>query len=101
MTSAPDWLPPLVRFSDCGSDWERYERALYKQFERDFVKSHPLLDGVKVSFRREPMDQGKVATFWHLISEGKIEGDRLPDLERCERIGWPKAIIEHAHTDVD
>lgn len=42
-----------------------------------------------------PEVDGKEATFWHLISEGVKEGDRLPDLRRCERIRWPRPIIEH------
>jgi len=32
---------------------------------------------------------------WHIIQEGKKEEDRTPDLRRCERIRWPKPIIEH------
>jgi len=41
------------------------------------------------------MAQGKEATFWHMIQKGTIEEDRTPDLRRCERIRWPKPIIEH------
>ncbi len=40
------------------------------------------------------MVKGKEATFWHIISEGEVESERLPDLRRCERIRWPCAIIE-------
>jgi hypothetical protein len=46
------------------------------------------------------MELGKAATFWHLISEGKAEDERLPDLRRCERIRWPRPIIEHADTPI-
>ena len=42
------------------------------------------------------MVQGKEATFWHFISEGTAENDRLPDLRRCQRIRWPRPIIEKA-----
>jgi hypothetical protein len=42
------------------------------------------------------MEQGKEATFWHMISEGHDEQNRTPDLRRCERIRWPRAIIEHS-----
>jgi len=42
------------------------------------------------------MENGKEATFWHMISEGKVEADRLPDLRRCERICWPRPLIEKA-----
>jgi hypothetical protein len=50
---------------------------------------------MKVVLKRHPVEKGKEATFWHLISEGKSEKDRLPDLRRCERIRWPRPIIEH------
>lgn len=30
-----------------------------------------------------------------MISEGREEADRTPDLRRCERIQWPKPVIEH------
>jgi hypothetical protein len=51
---------------------------------------------VRLALKRHPVIQGKEATFWHLISEGKGEEERLPDLRRCERIRWPKPIIEHS-----
>lgn len=38
------------------------------------------------------MADGKEATFWHMIQEGRIEEDRTPDIRRCERIRWPKPI---------
>ena len=49
-----------------------------------------------MALKRHPVIQGKEATFWHLISEGGNEADRLPDLRRCERIRWPRPIIENA-----
>jgi len=47
--------------------------------------------------KRHPESQGKAATFWHIISEGNIEENRLPDMRRCERIRWPRPVIEHSH----
>ena len=49
-----------------------------------------------------PMIKGKEATFWHIISEGAVESERLPDLRRCERVRWPRAIITafNSHSDV-
>ena len=41
------------------------------------------------------MSYGKEATFWHMIQEGEKEDERTPDFRRCERIRWPKPIIEH------
>jgi hypothetical protein len=52
---------------------------------------------MKLAVKRYPLaDDGKEVTFWHIISEGKTEDNRLPDLRRCERIRWPRPIIEHS-----
>jgi hypothetical protein len=96
MTQEPDWLPALVRLTDYKGDWSRYLAALYTFFKRDFVDSQPVFEGTALALKRHPTSQGKEATFWHLISEGKKEEDRLPDLRRCERIRWPRPIIEHS-----
>lgn len=71
----------------------------YKYFKADFVLSRPVYKGKKLALRKHPMKKGKEATFWHMISEGRIESDRVPDLRRCERIRWPKPIIEHSHLE--
>lgn len=92
----PDWLPPLVYFADYGGNWERYVEALYAYFKADFVDSYRTFRGKKVRAKRYPMDQGKESTFWHVISEGADESNRLPDLRRCERIRWPRPIVEHS-----
>ena len=95
MATLPDWLPSLVLFRTYGGDWERYLQAVYAYFEQDFVSGRPCCEGTPIALKRHPVIQGKEATFWHLISEGESEGDRLPDLRRCERIRWPRPIIEH------
>jgi len=100
MTTLYDWLPPLVLFRDYGGNWKRYVEVLYEYFERDFVNDRPSFRGTRLALKRHPMEQGKEATFWHLISEGKTEDERLPDLRRCERIRWPRPIIEHADDSV-
>ena len=30
-----------------------------------------------------------------MISEGADEAERIPDFRRCERIAWPRPLIEH------
>ena len=96
MTNAPEWLPPLVLFKDYGGDWDHYVSALYEYFKQDFVDSTPSFRGTQLALKRHPMAQGKEATFWHLISSGDSEEDRLPDLRRCERVRWPRPVIEHS-----
>jgi hypothetical protein len=89
------WLPPLVLFSDFGGNWDLYLDALYRHFKEDFVESRPRFKGQELRLKRHPLSQGKEATFWHLISEGTEEDKRTPDIRRCERIRWPRPIIEH------
>lgn len=91
----PHWLPDLLRLADFDGNWERYETALYAGFKQDFIDSAPLFEGKRLALKRHPLSQGKEATFWHIISEGNEEAERLPDLRRCERIRWPRPIIEH------
>jgi hypothetical protein len=89
------WSPPdLVPFS--GSDWPAYERQIYELFRADFLVTPVTWRGQPVTIQREPLLNGKEEGFWHLTTEtgpsGKV-GDRYPDLERCARIRWVKAIL--------
>jgi len=95
MSASPDWLPPLVLFEDYKGDWGVYLDAIYAYFKQDFVDSKPEFHGRRLGLKRHPMTHGKEATFWHMIQEGKAEEERTPDLRRCERIRWPKPVIEH------
>jgi hypothetical protein len=88
------WLPPLMELSAFGSDWTKYEAALFAQFSKDFIQSRPRFRGTQVQHKVYPASQNKPYLFWHLVSEGRIEEDRLPDLRRCERIAWPRPMIE-------
>lgn len=87
-------LPPLVLLEDSQGDWPRYLEALYGYFVADFVSSRPSWPGKRVGLKRFPEYQGKGATFWHFISEGSEEAERLPDMRRCERIRWPRPLME-------
>jgi hypothetical protein len=92
--SSPLSLPSLVLMSEYTNDWSLYVRALYGHFSRDFYGEPRLsFQGRPVFCARDPVYDGKDAGFWHIISEGKIEADRIPDLRRCERICWPAAIL--------
>jgi hypothetical protein len=95
MNKDVQWLPPLVLLRDHGGEWERYLEAVYARFKQDFINSKPVFQGRRLGLKRLPLTDGKEATFWHMTSEGKEEENRLPDLRRCERIRWPKQVIEH------
>lgn len=93
MTESVDWLPKLIEFNTYGN-WETFLEAIYAQFRKDFEESRPRWPGKRVSYKRHPETQGKSATFWHFVSEGSKESERLPDLRRGERIAWPRAIMD-------
>jgi hypothetical protein len=99
--SVYDFLPPLILMEDHQNDWSKYLEAIYEYFCQDFVTSKPTLEGKRFALKRYPMINGKEATFWHIISEGVIENERLPDLRRCERIRWPRAIIDAFNSHCD
>lgn len=88
-----DWLPRLITLAQHGGDWNTYLTAIHGVFIRDFVSDPPTFPGKRVGVKRFPVRDGKAATFWHFISEGKVEEERTPDLRRCERIGWPRPLI--------
>jgi hypothetical protein len=91
----PDWLPPLIRLDDFRGDWKRYINEVFAIFHRDFIKSQPRFRGRWVRCRRDPIYDGKEAGFWHCVSQGQDEQNRVPDLRRCERIGWIRAVLGH------
>lgn len=97
MSETPAWLPPLVLFE---GDWEKYLDALYGYFKQDFIDSRPSFKGRRLGLKKHPLNKGKEATFWHFIQEGSNEDDRIPDLRRCERIRWPRLVIEYAEEPV-
>jgi hypothetical protein len=47
-----------------------------------------------VGVARRLAEDGKEESFWHLVTEGPDERSRTPDPRRCERIAWPRALIE-------
>jgi len=98
MSAPPQWLPDLVYLQDYGGEWAQYFEAIYKYFVDDFVKSKPKFGKRAVNVKHNPLESGKEATFWHITHEGKIESERTPDMRRCERIRWPRPMIEH-HDD--
>lgn len=94
--STPDWLPPLLLLEAFGGDWQKYLEAMYNYFSEDFKKNKPIFNGKQLQHKRYPLYDGKEATFWHIISFGKNEAERTPDFRKCERIRWPKPVIDHS-----
>jgi hypothetical protein len=99
VTDAPDWLPELLTLESIGGQWPPYEAAVYAAFKYDFIDHTVYYEGMRIGLRRHPMYNNREWAFWHVTQEGDVEEDRTPDLRRCERIGWIRAIIEHAEDD--
>ncbi len=95
MSSGLAWLPEIVTLEDYGGNWDRYVEAVYGVFEDDFVTDKPMFEGRRLRLKSHPYFRGKEATFWHMVSEGANESERLPDLRRCERVCWVRPIIEN------
>ena len=94
MSEWDDWLPPLLTIDEFNDDWLVYFEAVYSEFTKDFILTRPIFRGQPVKHKRHPMEKGKEATFWHIISEGAVESERTPNINRWKRIRWPKPIIE-------
>ncbi|WP_026461434.1 hypothetical protein [Adhaeribacter aquaticus] len=91
-------LPDLICLSDFGGSFDVYLDAVYKIFERDFITSKPTFKGTRLGLKRHPVTDGRAYTFYHMTHEGKDELNRTPDLRRCERIGWPRPMIDFSES---
>lgn len=90
------WLPPLILLKDHDGDWTKFEEAVYAQCKRDLINSTPDFKIKRFVFDKK-MSQGRELRYWHLVSEGPVEPDREPNIERCEKIAWIKPIVEEPH----
>lgn len=88
------WLPGLISFE---GDWDDYLEKIYGYYSQDFIDTKPMFRSTKLGVKKKPYYAGKTSNFWHLIQEDTNgeEEDRIPQLRRCERIRWPKPIIEN------
>lgn len=97
MAEAPNWLPPQDTFE---GEWQKLLDSFYERFVQDIVKGNLTYQGRPVAVRKHPPTDGKEFGFWHCISDGAIEADRIPDPERCRRIGWIRAVIENCNDEL-
>jgi len=93
VNGAPEWLPSLIEFT---GDWNAFVGEVYDCYCADFVRMKASFKGVRIAVRRHPESNGKGSGFWHCVSEGSMENVRTPDLQRCQRIGWIRAIIDNS-----
>ena len=92
--------PPLMLMRDY-SDWGTYEDAIYAVYLETVARAGLQFCGELVKVRFIPTTRHKAYGFWHLISEAPSqnnhdEDDRIPDLQRCERVRWVAWCIQNA-----
>ena len=91
----PSWLPEALVYNDFKGDWDKFLTTVYQIFERDFKNSKPTYQALPVNYDAR-IEDGKEAVFWHLICRDDYRTKKRElDLRRCERIPWPRPIIEH------
>lgn len=88
-------LPNLIDFNDY-RDFDLYTNYVYEIFHTDFVVNKPIFRGVRLGLKKYPLFQEKEYTFYHFTHAGDIENERIPDMRRMERIGYPKPIIDNS-----
>lgn len=96
----PEPLPAIIPFSNF-NNWDRYLDALYQIYMDELVNAQLTFNGLPIRYRFKPPTNDKGFGFWHIISEGDKEDDRLPSFERCEKIRWIPWMIQEFGEDPD
>lgn len=95
------WLPDLMLYENYES-WNDYQEALYQIFCNDFKESKPMFEEKLVQIRYQPIEYGKEEAFYHITCQDYLkDGERVPDLRRCERIKWVRKFIENYKCNLD
>lgn len=69
-------------------NWINYVDELYSIYLNDVINAGLLFNNLPIKARFKPMTNGKGYGFWHIISDGKEEEERVPDMRRCESLPW-------------
>lgn len=90
------WPPLGPSLNESAGDWTAYSDLCYERYYADFYRTRPTwpVDGKRFNIKRHPELQGRCATFWHMTSEGGDEANRTPALDRCERVSWPRLMLD-------
>jgi len=91
-------LPALMPLQ---GEWADYVDAIYQVYVDQIANADLTFQALPIRCKYVPATHGKHFGFWHVISEGESEEDRLPDLRRCERITWISYLITNIGADAD
>lgn len=92
-------LPEIIELNEFNGNYAEYNEAVYNIFKDDFVFHKPIYRGKKLSLKAHPIVDGKEYTYYHFTHSGKIETERIPDIRRMERIGYPKPCIDNSESE--
>ncbi len=88
-------IPKLIELDSYNGDYSLYENAVYNAYQTTYGSLQFSFNGLPIHQKKMPLYKGKPCTFWHIISTGNDEANRIPDLRRYERICWPGFILSH------
>lgn len=90
-----DWLPEKILRCNFSSDSD-FLKEVEDAYKNDFVRGVVCFRTTPVKRKTYPIrHNGEDASFWHITTCGNSEDSRVRSYDRCERIKWPKAIIEN------
>ena len=89
-------LPELITLDQHQGDWSVYVEVIYQHYLATIANGNLTYKNLPVHCQFRPLSHGKGFGFWHCISEGADEATRIPDLRRCERIGWIAWVIRES-----
>ena len=92
-------FPPLIELTAYGGNFATYDAAVYDIFKRDLVDRKLEFQGREISLKKNPITNGREATYYHLTHDGEVESDRIPNLERMSKIEFIRLIIDNCDRD--
>jgi hypothetical protein len=90
-------MPDLISME---GDWADSLEQVYQCFKDTLVTQIVRFENKPVSCPFQPSDEGKHHSFWHCVT-GEVNGKRVLDFRRCERVSWISWMIENAGTHQD
>lgn len=90
-----DSVPEIIALDSYDGNYQAYEEAVYEAYKRTFEDHTFFINGIRIAHKKHPLYKDKSGTFWHIISSGKEEETRQPELRRYERIEWPAYILSY------
>ena len=88
-------VPSIIELDSFDGDYFKYEDAVYLVYKQTFENHQFFFFCKPIKHKKYPIIKDKPGTFWHIISNGSDETNRIPDLRRYERIAWPAFILDY------